>query len=547
MVEQAVPPKKPAKGPSLAKASGSMAIATLVSRITGLLAKMMIAWVITLGGISSAYTVANTLPTMVNELLLGGVLTSIAVPLLVRSQKDDPDGGESYTQWMITMSTVVLVIGTVLAVIAAPLLTSLQLDADTKVSPELTTAFAYLILPSILFYGLSALLGAVLNARQVFGAPQWAPVLNNVVVILTLLVYTVTPGEISLDPVRMGEPKLLVLGIGTALGIVVQAVVMLPPLLRTGFRFRWRWGWDRRLSEFGGMAVWVLLYVIVGQVGVVMVTNVASQGSENTIITYNYAWLLLQVPYGVLGVSLLTALLPRMSRASAEGNTAEVVADLSLGNRMSAVLLMPVSALMTVAGPAIAIAFFSLGNSSVSDAQQLGTALGLSAFGLVPYAMTMLQLRVFYAMKDSRTPTIINAMMVVVKVAASYFFLAVSIDEPEKLVVGVAIANSLSFVAGAVIGQVWLRFRLGRLGTGRTLWTLSLSIVASVIGCLVATTLSRLAVNAFAADSPVGAAWIQLVIDGVVVLAVSFGALAMFRAPELRPAVNKISGLLRRR
>ena len=237
--------------------------------------------------------------------------------------------------------------------LAAPLLTRLYLGGQSATAnPELATALAYLLLPQILFYGLGALLGAILNTRGSFGAFAWAPVLNNVVVLVVLGVYALMPGEISLDPVRMGEPKLLVLGIGTTLGIVVQALVLLPALRRTGFVYRPRWGWDPRLSAAGGLVAWVIAYVLIGIPGYMVTTRVAAAADPGGVTVYANAWLLLQVPYGVLGVSLLTALMPRMSRAAADGRLRAVVDDLALGSRLSAVFLVPLSVLLTVFGRA---------------------------------------------------------------------------------------------------------------------------------------------------------------------------------------------------
>ncbi len=531
------------QGPSLARASGSMAIATIVSRASGLLSKLLLITIIGVDVLSDSYQVATTLPTMINELLLGGVLTSVAIPLLVRAEKEDGDGGESYAQWMITMSAVVLGIGTVVAVACAPLLTAMFIGSS-QANPALVTAFAYLVLPGIVFYGLSAMLGAILNTRHVFGLPTWAPVLNNVVVIVTLGVYWLMPGEVSLDPVRMGEPKLLVLGLGTMLGVGVQAAVLLPALRRTGFRFRWRWGWDRRLSEFGGLAFWVLLYVALGFVSMMVLTRVATH-DDGAITAYNMQWLIAQVPYGVLGVSLLTALMPKMSRAAAADDKDSLVGDLSFGNRMSAILLMPFSALMTVAGVSIGLALFSFGASGNDGGEAIGTALALSAFGLVPYAITLLQLRVFYAMKDARTPTLIQAVIVVVRIALLYGFLAFS--PPGKLAVGVSIAMSLSFVVGALVGQVWLRFRLGRLRTGYTAWTICLTVVASAIAFGAATGLAWLAVRVVGIESRFVGAWVEVLIQTIVGLPLSFLLLALFRVPEVKPAVAKISRLVGRR
>ncbi|MGH2892286.1 MAG: murein biosynthesis integral membrane protein MurJ, partial [Solirubrobacteraceae bacterium] len=208
-------------GEGLARASGSMALATVVSRITGLVAKLALAAALGFGVLNDSYNIANELPNMVYELLLGGVLSSVAIPVLIRAQRTDPDGGQAYAQRLLTMGTVALVIGTIGAVAAAPLLTRLSVVSGPHASPPLATAFAYLLLPEILFYGLAALVGAVLNSRNSFGPPAWAPVANNLVVIAVIGAYAVTPGRIRLQPGLMGEAKLWVLGVGTTLGIVV--------------------------------------------------------------------------------------------------------------------------------------------------------------------------------------------------------------------------------------------------------------------------------------------------------------------------------------
>lgn len=526
------------RAPSLARASSAMAVATVVSRVSGLLSKVLLVAVLGLGTVNDSYTVANTLPTVVNELLLGGVLTSIAVPLLVRAQQRGPQQGEAYAQWMITMGGVLLVGATVLAVACAPLLTALYLGPNTRANSTLTTAFAYLLLPGIVFYGLSALLQAVLNVREVFGTPAWAPVINNVVVIMTLVVYTLMPGGISTNPVHMGEPKLLVLGIGTALGICVQSMIMVLSLRRNRFRFRWQWGWDHRLREFGALSLWVVGYTLISQVGMIVTTRVTGQGTPGSVATFNYAWLLSQVPYGVLGVSLLTALMPRISRSAGEQDNERFVADLSLGTRMSAVLLLPISALMLVGGTSIGVAFFSVGHGSLEAADRLGTTLGLAALGIVPFAITMLQLRAFYALKDARTPTWINVIMVAFRTGLCYLFLATV--NPRDLVAAVALAMSLSFALGALVGQVWLRARTGGLHTGRTVLSIVRALAATVIGCGCALAASAALGTATVDLAPVARAWIEVTVLGVVVLVVSFGLLAVFRAPELAPVVVRL-------
>jgi putative peptidoglycan lipid II flippase len=530
--------------PSLAKASGSMAIATLVSRITGFVWKIQLAWVAGLGVVNDSFTVANTLPNIVYELLLGGVLASVVVPLLVRSQ-DDPDGGQEYTNRLLTVGMTMLFAGTVVAVAVAPLLTGLYMDDSSgSANSALTTAFAYLLLPEIVFYGLFALLSAILQAKQVFAPTAWAPVINNLVIMATIGVYALVPGEISLDPVRMGDAKVLVLGLGVTLGIVVQALVLVPALRRTGFRFRWNWGFDARLKEFGGLALWVVGYAAISQIGVVITTRVLTSAAPGGAAIYANAWLLFQLPYGVIGVSLLTAIMPRMSRAAADGDTEKLVGDLSLGSRLSTVMLVPISAMLTIAGSAVGVALFGVGEAKVADAARLGDALAFSAFGILPYALVMLQLRVFYAMKDSRTPTLIMIVMTVVKIPLLYF--CADRLQPEDVVVGVLLVNSLTYVVGAVLGQMWLWVRLGRLHSMRVVRVIVQTIVAGVAGVLAAWGATLLADLVLGDAGPTLTAWVHLVVQGLVTAVVAFGLLVAFRVPELQPATQRITRLVRR-
>ncbi|MCP2301268.1 murein biosynthesis integral membrane protein MurJ [Actinokineospora globicatena] len=534
---------EPAGGstPSLAKASGSMAIATLVSRITGFGWKLVMTWLIGINVTTDSFTIANTLPNIIFELLLGGVLASIVVPLLVRSQ-DDPDGGNEYTSRLLTVGMTGLAIGTVIAVAAAPLFTTIYVDGTTgKANPDLVTAFAYLLLPEILFYGLFALLSAILQAKHVFGPTAWAPVVNNVVILATLVAFWLMPGEISLDPVRMGDPKLLVLGLGTTLGIVVQAAVLVPALRRSGFRFRWTWGIDARLREFGGLALWILGYVGISQIGMVITQRVLTAAAVGGVSIYSNAWLLFQLPYGVIGVSLLTAILPRMSKAAAVGDTQRLVDDLSTGSRLSAVMLVPISAVLTITGAALCVALFGVGEGGIEQSQRLGHALAFSAFGLLPYALVMLQLRVFYAMKDARTPTLIMVVMTAVKVPLLY--MCGALVRPDQVVIAVLLVNSLTFVVGAVLGQMWLWVRLGNLHSKKVVKVIAVCVLASGVGAAAAWGLSTVALPTV--DS-VTTAWVNLAVQGPVACVVAFGVLVALKVPELKPATSRITRLVRR-
>ncbi|RRO13842.1 murein biosynthesis integral membrane protein MurJ [Saccharopolyspora rhizosphaerae] len=540
---QVIRPVSPGK-PSLLKASGSMAIATLISRITGFLWKLLLAFAVGFGVINDSFNVSNTLPNSIFELLIGGVLTSVVVPVLVRSQKADADGGQRFVQQMMTLAVVVLGIGTAIAVLCAPLLTWIFVTESDTSNLDLVNVLAYLLLPQIFFYGLSALAGAVLQSKQIFSPPAWAPVVNNLVVIFTIGAYMLLPGEMSLNPVSMTDAHVLVLGVGVTLGVVSQAAIQVPALRSTGFRFRWRWGWDSRLSEFGGLALWMLAYVAVSQIGLIALSRVAFTGDEGGWSTYNYVWMLLQLPYGVIGFSIMTAILPRMSAAAADEDYAKVIDDLSLGSRLSTVTLMPVSAVMTALGVPLALSLFAL-RGETGSATTLGLALAVSAFGVLPYALTMMQMRTFNALSDARTPTLIMVVMTVAKVLLAIVVAAVL--PPDQIVFGLTFVNSFTFVVGWLVGEAWLRHRLGPLGSRRFLVTLGKSTLASVVGGFAAWGVA-LGVDALVPGSAgAGTGWLQLLFGSAVGFAVIFGSMSMLRVAELQPAIGRLTGLLRRR
>lgn len=518
---------------SVGRSTGSMAIAGLCSKVTGFVRTLVIVWVLGFSASADAFNAANSMPNQVYELLVGGVLTSVMVPLLVRARVDDADGGQAYTQRLLTMTSTALVVVTVLGVACAPLLTDLMVDDSTgRANPALATEFAYLLLPQILFYGLSALFSAILNARNVFGPPAWGPVLNNVILIGTFATYLV--GVLQLDPSRMRAGDVLWLGVGSTLAVVAEAAIMLPSLVRSGFRFRWRWGWDPRFSEFGGLALWTVGYALLAQVGVVAVTNVTT--SHGGLTLYNNVWQLVQLPYGVLGFALITAILPRMSRAAAEEDVDGVKRDFSLAARLCVTAMLPMSALLGALGPSLGAALFSVGKGA-SNAQSLGVALAVAAFGVLPYAITLIQLRVFYALKDARTPTLIMLVMVSVKVALTY--LVPLVLPSAEVVYGVLFANSLSFVVGWVVGEVWLRHRIGALRSGVPV-ALGKTLVASAAAGGIAFLVRS------AMPGGVAGGWLSLVVGGVAGVVVTFGVLTVLRSAEVQPMSQRLAAVVRR-
>ncbi len=475
------------------RSAGRVAVGTLVSRLTGFVRTIVLAAVLGNGLVNDAYNNANVLPNLVFELLLGGVLTSVIIPLLVRAQRDAAERGgdqNAYAQRLFTIAVIGLTGASIIGMVLAPLLVTVQGLGPGSLNHNLAAFMAVILLPQMIFYGIGALAGAVLNTRDSYSAPAWAPVANNVLVIIVGLgLLTMTAGgKPSLT--SFGTGQVLFLCIGTTLGIVVQSLILIPAWRKVGFTWKWRFDWRGvGLGELRKLATWVIGYVLVGQIGFIVASNVANyaakqygNGSFGLYSQWTYAALLFQLPYGILGVSLLTAIMPKMSHAAAAEDWAAVKGYLSDGTRLTGIALIPISTAFWLLAVPLTLLFFSAGNFSPEGARYTGLTLAAASIGLLPYAVTLLQLRVFFAAKDSRTPTLIMVGIVAVRVLLSLACLTLS---PRYIVIGLAVVNSVAFIVGAIIGDVVLRRRFGNLGSKNTLRQLVRMGVASVIAVAV--------------------------------------------------------------
>ena len=532
-----------AAGSRLLRATGTIAVATAVSRLTGGLKAAVLSAAIGIGLVGDAYTTANNLPNIVYELLIGGVLTSVVVPLLVHAQERDADQGVAYAQRLLSLITVLVVGATALAVIAAPVLTFAYGIRGDESQVALANTLARILLVEIVFYGIGAVATSILNTRNVFGAPAWAPVLNNLIVIAVGFLFIMIRGTGPLTPDTISTGEIYLLGAGTTLGIAVQAMVLIPALRRAGVPVRFRRDWrGAGLSEVGRLGAWVLGYVALSQLSLIAFSNVANTAARAGGLgsnAYANANLLFQLPYGILGVALLTALHPRMSRAAAHGDTPALIRDLSLGARLTNLGLIPVAALFMVFGPNVAIVVFAHGQVGVDQARTVGLALALSGIGLVPFALTLLHMRVFYAMKDARTPTLLNLVMVAVRVPVA--LLVPLLVEPENVVPALGAVNALSFCVGAVVGQTLLRRKFGHVDTWRILRTGAVVAGFAAVGVGAAYLVVGWVIPN--ADSPLRS--LVAVGIGSVVLGIVLGfALWLVRLPEIR---DTVAGLRRGR
>nr|WP_221380587.1 murein biosynthesis integral membrane protein MurJ [Actinoplanes polyasparticus] len=544
---QALPPENlPApEETSTAGTSAMMAVASFVSRIIGFVRNALIG--ITLGPyIGSAFTSAQFLPGQIYELLLGGILSSVLVPLLVRRRKADADGGLEFTRRLLTFAVVSLGIATVLVVVAAPAITWLQAgDDNTAAYRSLVTNWAYWILPIIFFTGLSAMIGAVLNTRGHFAAPTWAPILNSLVVIAACGVFIVSFGtNKDLQPEDVSGAQIAVMGGGMLLGMVAQAVGLLPALRKVGFS--WKWRWDPRslgLGEIGRLAGWMLCYVAANQIAVFVVVRilnrVAGEGSAS-VLAFNNVFLLVTMAHGIIGVSVMTALLPKMSAAAAEGRYAEVSADLSRAIRLVTVALAPIAVVYGVLGVPISVVLFQGGAFDNGDALATGTVLVVAAFAVIPLSISYLCTYTFYSLQGNRTAALINLPVVAVRIGA-YFVLA-EVLKASLSAAGMTAANAISYAVSALISLAVLRRRIGRLNLG----SVAVALFKVVIAAAVAAGLGLLVVHLLpgaGAPSGRGEAILQLIAGGAVILVAYLGAALVLRVSE----VSQVIGMVRRK
>ncbi|GAA5180738.1 murein biosynthesis integral membrane protein MurJ [Rugosimonospora acidiphila] len=553
MGQQTVPDRGPEPdegGRSVARNSAIMAAGSILSRLTGLVRTAVFAAALGAFAVSNSYNLANTVPNQIYELLLGGVLDSSFVPLLVRARRRDTDRGEAYAQRLLTLSIVFLGIATVLAVAAAPLISLMfSNDKTTPAALHLTTVFSYLLLPRIFFFGAAAMMAAVLNTRDHFAAPMFAPILNNIVVIATGVLFILLPTKgHPPTPGNISTAQILVLGIGTTLGMLVQTIGLLPALRKVGFRWKLRWDWGKlHLRELGRISSWMLVYVVASQVALVIVLWISNRAGSQKVdgqfapgpAIFNNAYLIFMMANGIVAVSITVALLPRMSVAAAERRWSDLVRNLSLGTRLSSVILIPISVALIVLGRQLAVTLFGWHDYSGKPAIQTGWVIAGAGLCLVPFAISQLQLFAFYAMPDTKTPALLNFPVAGVRIAVDLILL---VTLPVVWVdAGLMVGNAISFVLCAVAGYWLLRRRVGSLRLREDGATLGKLVVAGVIAAL-PTLLVALILEHYLGLGKVGSL-VGLLAGGLVLIVVYIAAALALRVRE----INEVWGMVRSR
>ncbi|WP_430784245.1 murein biosynthesis integral membrane protein MurJ [Actinoplanes sp. G11-F43] len=507
-----------------------MAIATLASRIAGFVRIVVLAAALGLGTrLLDTYNVANTLPNQVYELIVGGTMASIVVPLLTRAALSEDDGGVLYAQRLLSLIVYVLGVMTAVAIVAAPLLIDLYAPGFTPEQRDLAIVFSRYFFPQILFYGLSATAAAILNIRGLFGAPAWAPLVNSVIVIAVGLTYAAIGGSTT---TTLSTDHLLLLSVGTTAGVFAQMTLVVWALRRSGFPIRLHL--DPRgigIRRIGKLGLWVLLGVVAQQILVAAATRAASWSGAGGITAFQNANAIYHVPFAVVAVSIMTAMLPRLSQYAAREEHNRVVTGLSRAIRTALVVMAPIAAAFLLLGPQIAIVLFDHGNSSSATVRVLGLVLAAYGLALVPFTSYMILQRGLYALQDTRTAAVITAVVAAVGVAGCA--IAGWLLPSEHIVIGIPVAYAAAYFTGLNLTAIVLRRRLGYIDGKRLIRThLRVGVaVGAAVAC---------AVLASWALRPVldPAAWTGALLTGLAAgLAGAIGYLAagrLLRLAELR-------------
>ncbi len=525
-----------------------MASGSMVSRILGIVRyALLIACIGGKTGAGTAFQTANTLPNTIFMLLSGGLLTSILIPQLTKAMKKD-DGGQETIDALLTLSFLVVTAVTVIAtVFAGPLISIMQLKGAVR---DLGIIFAYLCLPQIFFYGAYVIWGQVLNVRDRFAEYMWTPVLANLVQIAGMTIFYLHYSQVP-EAERWNGAMIWLLAGTTTAGIVIQALGLLPALKRCGFswsaNFRFR---GHGFRQVGALAAWTITAVTIAQIGGFITQSAINYASENERIAsgtfvaniniYTLAFTLFMVPFGIISVSILTAIYPRLARAVQDDNSSDSLHLTMQGIRLPMVILIPVTfAAVILASPGIATLSPALSPSEVSS-----TALCFSimSLGLVSFSVSSLQQRFSIAREDGRTN--LRYQMIVTGIQILVALAVITCIPARFAVTSVAIGQTVGNTVAALFFLTLITKEFGSSWHRDLLTTAAKMIVFSILPSLASWGAVRLL--AMALSDGYLLSLTQLIVGGIVFCLGCALIAPRSSIPEVQLCVDKVKSRLGR-
>ena len=408
--------------------------------------------------------------------------------------------GEEFEQRLFSLLVTALAVITLIAMAVGPFLIRLYGAGFTPAQQKLATTFVLFFLPQIFFYGFSAVAGASLNSRDQFAAPMWSPVLNNIVVILVGITFALVTRH-PVTPDNISDKEITLIALGTTIGVVSQAVALIPTLRRVGVSWRMRFDFQPgELRSMGNAAGWTVALVVAQQIGLLVFTNIANSAGARGIregirvgvglTPWTNAYQFFQLPFAIVAVSVITALFPKMSASAAHREYGAVADNLSTSLRVSLMMVIPSAAFLFGFSSDICIVFFAHGATKSGDALVIAAILQVFAIALIPFTAHQLLIRGFYVLADTRTPAVIGMVTTLISIGLALITYAVV---PTRFVVlGIACSQGVAWSLASIATAVLLRRRLGTLRGRRTLPPILKVTAASVVPPLLAIVLDHL-------------------------------------------------------
>ncbi|PJI91084.1 murein biosynthesis integral membrane protein MurJ [Luteimicrobium subarcticum] len=526
---------------SLGRHTTLMASGTAVSRVLGFVRNIaLIAAIGATSSVANAFDIANKLPNMLFAILAGGMLNAVLVPQIVRAYQSRH--GEEHVNKLLTLAGIILLALTTVLTLASSVVVAISTTGWTDDETRLAVAFAFWCIPQLFFYGVYTLLGQVLNARGQFGPFMWSPALNNIVAIAGTVVFIAqygrfTPDGPTADPAAWDGGQIALLAGTATLGIAAQALILLVPLYRGGFRYRVRLGFRGiGLRSAGNVAGWTFLSVLLEQAGILLITRIASSAQSAADVApgtavagnaaYSNALLIYLLPHSLVTVSIATALFTGIAGSASRGDLAGVRTLLSRGLRTVGVFTIFAAAVMVVLAEPLVRVFIPTAHGG--DSVAIAHVLAAMAFGLVGLGGMVLMKWVYFAFEDGRTVFWIQVPATVLLVGLSW--LGSQVLPPTQWVVGIgasmAIANTLTFLLRSV-------------GVSRTLHGMDARRVAAqhtrVLLATAVASAAGVAALAVVPDDATGwvASMVVLAVVGSLMALVYAVLLRLLRVPEL--------------
>lgn len=445
----------------LVRSSGVMALGTLFSRVTGLVRGLLLVAVLGTGVLGDTYNVGNTTPNIIYNLLIGGALTAVFVPQIVRSFQDE-DGGSAFVSKLTSIIGVIIFAVTAIAMIFAPLLVSVYAPTFEGRTREITIAFTLYCLPQVLFYGLFGVLGQITNAKERFGPMMWSPIANNLVVIAVFAYYLNVVDDLSTGTIT--DQQVLVMGLGTTLGIAVQAAILIPYIKGSGLHLKIRFDWrNSGLSKSARLGGWTLLSVLISQLGFLVTVNLATRSGLSALNSgveygvgftpYANAYLILMLPHSIAAISVVTAILPQLSKYVISDDQVAFAQHIKKALRLIAIITVPAAFSFLAFGELIGESLFF--GIDAESANYLGQVLSAFALGAIPLSMNLVGIRALNAYENTRSQfytTLLTNLVAIIFSLASFLYLS-----PEKVVIGLAYSFAISYWVGLFFTDLLLK------------------------------------------------------------------------------------------